>query len=349
MSATFTTNESSQSVPRPTLASVARIAGVSRQTVSNVLAAPERVSPATLAHVQEIIKQVGYRPNLAARQLRTGRSRVIGFRLYPVTDGINGAVLDRFLHALTEQAQADGYRIVLFTADDDADEVLQYRSLLDTTDIDAFVLSSTHHGDVRTQWLCDEGIPFVTFGRPWAIDVDPDQAKHSWVDVDGAAGTMAATGDLWDRGHRRIGYLGWPEGSGVGDERRRGWAEALAQRGATASDIAALDHGTLDGVRNGEVAATALIESAAPTAIVCASDSIALGAIEAVQLVEQEIEVIGFDDTPVAAAIGLSSVAQPLTEAARVALDLLLVQLGERPGFQRQHVLLDAQLVLRAR
>ncbi|HMO09989.1 MAG TPA: LacI family transcriptional regulator, partial [Actinotalea sp.] len=68
----------------------------------------------------QVIDELGYRPHAAARQLRTRRSRVLGLRLEPTRDGINGAVLDRFTHALTEQAQIRGYRIMLFTAPDDA-------------------------------------------------------------------------------------------------------------------------------------------------------------------------------------------------------------------------------------
>ena len=111
--------------PRPTLETVARRAAVSRQTVSNVLNSPHIVRPETLQRVLEVIEEVGYRPNAAARQLRTRRSQVLGLRLQPVADGINGAVLDRFLHSLTEQAQVRGYRIMLFTASDDDVEIAQ--------------------------------------------------------------------------------------------------------------------------------------------------------------------------------------------------------------------------------
>ena len=104
---------------RPTLASLASELGVSRQTISNVLNAPHKVKPATRERIQAAIAAAGYRPSAAARQLRTQRSMNLGMRLFPATDGINGAVLDRFLHALTEAAQSAGYRLPLCCADAD--------------------------------------------------------------------------------------------------------------------------------------------------------------------------------------------------------------------------------------
>src|SRR5690606_24763122 len=193
-----------------TIRTVARRAGVSVQTVSNVLNSPHLVRPETREHVQAVIDQLGYRASQAARQMRSGRSRLIGVRIEPARDGINGNVLDRFLHELTEAAARAEFRIVLYTAADDTAEIQAYQDLLAAYSPDGFVLTSTHPGDPRPGWLLDKGVPFVTFGRPWG---GPD--RHPWVDVDGAAGTGMATRHLLAAGHRRIGFLGSPEGAGV--------------------------------------------------------------------------------------------------------------------------------------
>lgn len=134
-------------MPRPTLASLAGELAVSRQTISNVLNAPHKVKPATRERVQAAIVAAGYRPSAAARQLRTQRSMNFGMRLLPATDGINGAVLDRFLHALTEAAQSAGYRLTLFCADSDRDEIRQYEQLLDVAGLDGFILTSSTPDD----------------------------------------------------------------------------------------------------------------------------------------------------------------------------------------------------------
>jgi DNA-binding LacI/PurR family transcriptional regulator len=346
--------------PRPTMQSVADRAGVSRQTVSNVFNAPQLVRPETLERVQAAIDEVGYRPHRVARQLRTRRSHVVGLRVRTSDDGIAGAVMDRFLHAVTDQAQALGYRIMIFTALDDRGEILQYDELLDTVEIDAFVLTDTHHDDARTSWLAERGVPFVTFGRPWdRPTADARASDHAWVDVDGSAGTRAAVEHLRSLGHRRIGFIGWPDGSEAGDDRRRGWRAAMTSRSLSTDQLDALSVGVVDTIADGARSAVDLLGKLAPTAFVCASDTLALGALTATRTAADPAgpstcAVIGFDDTPVAQAIGLSSVAQPLHEAARWALRLLIEQLTARSEDEAsaplpaRNVLLEPELVVRA-
>lgn len=322
-----------------TIATVAKYAGVSRQTVSNVLNTPEVVREETRRKVYEAVEALGYRVSQAARQMRTGRSRLIATRIEPTGDGINGSVLDRFLHALTESAAQSGYRVILYTAADDAAEIATYEDLLGSYKPDAFVLASTHHSDTRTTWLAERELPFVTFGRPWD---EPD--RHLWVDVDGAAGTTAATRHLLEAGHERIGFLGWPSGSGVGDDRRQGWRRAMTEAGL---DTAGLDHACPDEVAEAEAAVAELLgRTPAPTALVCASDSLALGAIQAARALGRPLAVTGFDDTPVARAIGLTSVSQPLEEAAARCVRLL-TRLLDGDAAAEESVLLQPSLVVR--
>jgi DNA-binding LacI/PurR family transcriptional regulator len=336
---------------KPTLVSLARDLGVSRQTISNALNAPHRVNARTLERVLPAIQESGYRPHVAGRQLRTRRSRNLAMRLFPSADGINGAILDRFLHALTEAAQRDGYRLTLFTAPDDEGEIAAIDELLSVADLDGFVLTSTHHDDARTAWLLEHDVPFVAFGRPWSSEADPFEAAHSWVDVDGGAGTAEATVSLLERGHRRIGFLGWPTGSGVGDDRRAGWQRALDAAGV--DETAELSLGVEDSVAEGARAAGELFARGA-TALVCASDSLSIGAAAAWRQVTPEVSadvpVIGFDDTPVAAALGLASVRQPIEQVAERVLALLLQRLARdarETADAPEHVLLPASLVLR--
>jgi DNA-binding LacI/PurR family transcriptional regulator len=318
-----------------TIATVARHAGVSRQTVSNVLNSPGLVRPETRDRVSDAIAHLGYRVSQAARQMRTGRSKLIAVRIEPARDGINGSVLDRFLHGLTDAAAPAGYRVMLYTATGDDGEIATYDDLLTRYDLDAFVLTSTHHGDPRTSWLAERRVPFVTFGRPWGA---PD--THPWVDVDNAAGTAAATRHLLTTGHRRIGFLGWPEGSGVGDARRSGWASTLDTPGPSAA--------TVDGIDSGAAAAHGLLTAAdPPTALVCASDSLALGALRAAGDLGRDCAVVGFDDTAVAQAVGLTSVSQPLGEAAACCMDLLAGVLDRDVVPSSATRLLEPSLILR--
>ncbi len=173
---------------RPTLVSIADELGVSRQTVSNVLNNPGIVHPATRERVAAAIKRAGYRPSAAGRALRTQRSMAIGLRLYRATDGINGAIMDRFVHSLADAAQQLGYHLTLLTADDADGEVAKLETLYHSGSIDLAVLTDTGTGDSRPDRLAAAGIPFVAFGRPWG-SARPD--AHPWVDVDGSAGSAA--------------------------------------------------------------------------------------------------------------------------------------------------------------
>lgn len=331
---------------RPSIETVAERAGVSRQTVSNVLNSPQLVRPETMARVLAAIEETGYRPHRAARTLRTRRSQLIAARMHAPSDGIGGALLDAFLHALTSHAAQRDYRILLYTAEDDTQEIAAYDELLRDHDLDAFVLTGTHRDDVRTDWLARHDTPFVTFGRPWGAE-----AAHGWVDVDGASGVYDATRHLIRRGHRRIGFVGWPEGSGVGDDRRSGYLAACTEERL---DISALNRSVVDDLGAGRAAGAELLNLASPpTAFVCVSDSIALGVwteITARGLTPgREVAVIGFDDTPTASVIGLSSVAQPVGEIAAASFDLLAEALDGAPGAAcAKQLLLPPSLVVRA-
>lgn len=330
----------------PTVSDVAHAASVSRQTVSNVLNAPDRVRPDTQERVLAAIDSLGYRPHASARRLRTQSSSTIGIRLDPMSDGISGSVLDRFLHALTEQADRIGLRVLLFTASDPDDEISQFRRLIDGADVDAFVLTSTFHGDPRTEWLIGRNQRFVTFGRPWGIN-DMEDPAHLWVDVDGRSGVRQATQHFIESGARRIGYLGWPTGSGTGDDRRTGWLEALATAALDSSD---LEEHADDSVGSGTSAMHRLLSRGPVDAVVAASDGLALGALVASG---GKLPVIGFDNTPVAASLGFSSVDQRLGAVAEGVLELLTGHHGghahtAHAAADPRHRLIEPRLVLHA-
>jgi DNA-binding LacI/PurR family transcriptional regulator len=336
----------------PTVEDVAALAGVSRQTVSNVLNTPDIVRPATRERVEDAIAQLGYHPHASARRLRTRQSATIGIRLAPMVNGVSGSILDQFLHAITEQADKRGMRITLFTATDPDDEIQHYRRLRDGADVDAFVVTATQYDDPRIDWLAAEHVPFVAFGRPWGAE-HRDDPERLWVDVDGRAGVRAATEHLLGRGLTRIGYLGWPKGSGTGDDRRHGWEDALRTVAGGASAHLAVE--TEESVPLARMAVERLLHSGADIdALVCASDSLALGAMMAVREAGlPHFPVIGFDNTPVAKAVGLSSVDQRLDEVAAGTLELLMGATGRRVlphGSNRPdsgHRLITPQLVVR--
>ena len=332
---------------QPTVEDVARLAGVSRQTVSNVLNAPDVVRAPTRARVEAAIEQLGYAPSMAARRLRTQRSHTIGIHLDPYAGGISGIVLDRFIHALTDRATPRGLRILVYAASDAEEELRRIRQLREGGEIDRIVLTGTYTGDPRAEWLAEHEIPFVAFGRPWGDAGAPapgGAADRPWVDVDGSAGTKAATLHVLAEGDR-VAFLGWPQGSGTGDDRERGWREAM---GFDARPPADLRWTSIDSVARARAVCEEAFASGPVDAVVCASDTLALGAhLAASHSGRPDLAVIGFDNTPVAEALGISSVEQRPELVADAVLDLLAADAVNHSG--EWHRLIEPELVVRAR
>ncbi len=310
-----------------TLDDVAARAGVSAMTVSNALNHPQRLSEETLTRTLDAIRDLGYKPNRSARTLRSQTSRLIGVRVEPSRQDRAALLLDQFLHALAESASSLGYHLILCPASGDTSEVSAYQELRQTTAVDAFVLTGAHREDARLDWLREEGVAFAAFGRPW--DGPQGMDAYPWVDVDGAAGIRAAVEHVVTQGHQEVGFLGWPADSEVGQDRRRGWQEACAALGVPARVEAHVvddfdagrdaTHRLLDAPRGGPV----------PTALVCTSDTLALGVLRALSergvRAGTEVAVTGFDNSPSAALVtpGLTSIAQPLEAVAQELMRVL--------------------------
>lgn len=328
----------------PTIIDVARAAGVSRQTVSNALNTPALVREDTRRRVEQAIEQLGYRPHASARRLRTQRSSTIGVRLEPSTNGVSGALLDRFLHTLTEQAEGQGLRVLLYTARDAQHEIAQFSRLIDGADVDGLILTSTFYGDPRTEWLIAHNQRFVTFGRPWGIS-DLDDPHHFWVDVDGRDGVRQAARHLLGEGAQTVAFLGWPRGSGTGDERRRGWEDALEEAGVPLG--ARIEAETTESIPAARAATRELLQAHPEVdALVAVSDTAALGALIAS---DGALPVVGFDNTSVAESIGFSSVDQRLDEVATDILRLLGDVGSTSSAHPDAHALVTPELVARRR
>lgn len=312
---------------RVTIHDVARAAGVSRQTVSNAVNKPERVRPDTLERVRTAIDDLGYQPSSSAQSLRSRRVGAIGVELH--TLGSHNATTAPVLTALSIRAARHDCHLVPFGSESGHPMLEGYRVMWARRLVDSFLLTETHHGDPRPPWLEHHGIPYATFGRVW-----DDPTFTRWVDVDGAAGTRTAVRHCVDRGYRTIGFLGWPEGSVVGDDRREGWSRAAESagpsvRGPSASAEQDLD----DAVR----AAGGLLDALSiGDAVVCASDVLALGVHHA--LVRRGLEpgrdvgVVGFDGSETADMHHITSVAQPFDAIAEEALRLVRSALTDEPA-----------------
>lgn len=330
--------------PRVTINDVARAAAVSRQTVSNVVNSPERVAPLTLERVEREIQRLGFRPSRAAQQLKQERAGAWGLEINSQGFGRLGAILDSFLVSLTTGSRRHGSHVVPFTTPDPTSPIASYDDLIARRIADGFVLTDTRHDDPRPAWLDANQVPYAAFGRVW-----DDPSVTSWVDVDGASGVDAAVRHLADQGYERIGFLGWPEGSPVGDDRRSGWARATAELGLAHPEWHASTHQTLS---QASAAAAPLIDALGTGgALVCASDALALGAWQVLTRrglrCGVDFGLVGFDDTDIAQALDLTSLRQPLDEVADHVLHLLGT--GAEPHAPATHgLLLSPELVVRS-
>lgn len=312
--------------------------------MSNVVNAPERVAAGTLERVQREIVRLGFRPSRAAQQLKKERAGAWGLEINSHGFGRLGAVLDSFLVALTAASRRHGSHIVPFIAPDPASPIPSYQDLVASRIADGFVLTDTRHHDPRPPWLDANQVPYAAFGRVW-----DDPSVTSWVDVDGASGIAAAVRHLADQGYERIGFLGWPEGSPVGDDRHSGWARATAELGIAHPEWCATTGQLVD---SASAAAAPLIDALGRGgALVCASDALALGAWKV--LTERgmrcgaDFGLVGFDDTDIANALDLTSLRQPLDEVADHILHLLGTGAAPHAAAARG-LLLGPELVIRS-
>lgn len=333
---------------RITLKDVAARAGVSYQTVSKVLHNQAQVSEETRERILQAIEELGYRPNVMARNLKARESRMIGYSWRPVPPDQFNPILDKFLQSMLEATARAGYHILPFPCPSDHVQIDVYRELIYTNRVDGFVLSSTNLNDQRVAYLKEMDFPFVAFGR-----ANPEWT-FPYVDVDGAAGVGEAVRHLLDLGHRRIGLIGWPEDSLTGAFRLNGYLEAMAEAGIPPDPawIIRTEHSAT----SGQWAAGQLLDlppARRPTAIVVLSDVMAVGAMNEIQdrglEVGRDVAVIGFDDVPLAQYLRppLTTLRQPIWEIGQQVISMLiqLIQ-GEEPA-ERQ-VLLPARLIVRA-
>ncbi len=268
---------------RASMADVARIAGVSAQTVSRVVNASPRVDPATRARVEEAMARSGYRIHRAARALRTGRSGTIGVVVSTLSTVGNSLMLE----AVTDAAAARDHDVAVVTLGaGDAAEALER---LNEQGVDGVVVINEASALVRSADL-------PTALRLVVVDSPPDD-RFAGVETDHAGGAAAATAHLLAHGHRTVAHIAGPESSYAAAERERGWRETLERAGCP---VGALVRGSWTSASGYDAAMTLLDAGTLGTALFVANDQMALGALRALAehgaRVPEDVSVVGFDD-----------------------------------------------------
>ncbi|WP_234416076.1 MULTISPECIES: LacI family DNA-binding transcriptional regulator [unclassified Actinomyces] len=325
---------SAQAVPgtvgrRPGMMDVARLAGVSHQTVSRVINRPESVRPATLAKVRAAIDQLGYRPNMAARALVTASTRMIGV----VTTGSHFQGPASTTAAIEVAARQAGYATLVTAlkreADDAEKEIRDVFDFLIERGVDGIIAVAPQTWIATSAERVARAVPLVVV----ADGLTPSERIHV-VSVDQELGARMAVGHLLGLGRKRIAHLAGPADWYDALARARGWRAALEDAGC---EIPPMLTGDWSAERGYEVGAE-MVARGLPDAVFCANDLMALGVLAALRdqgvRVPEEVAVVGFDDTPGTAFFSppLTTVRQPFDELGVLCMEVLLRAIDGEAG-----------------
>ncbi|MEO1678321.1 MAG: LacI family DNA-binding transcriptional regulator [Pseudomonadota bacterium] len=307
---------------RVTSLDVAAAAGVSQSAVSRVFTPGASVSPKMAERVRKAAAELGYRPNVLARSLITGRSRIIGLVVAYLHNQFYPEALERLSNAL----QAQGYHILVFVARGRGPEVEKVVEELLDYQVDGIVAASVGLSDELFTRCEAAGIPVVLFNR------GHQDRGLSQVTSDNLAGGRLAAEFLIAGGHRRIAHISGWQGATTGRDREAGFRAALDAAGLTPVALA-------DGMYEREIAAQFAIEiwqAERPDAIFVGNDHMAFGVMDALRYdlgidVPGEVSVVGYDDVQAAswAAYSLTTVRQPANRMVEATVRTLLSQIED--------------------
>ncbi|MEU6375558.1 LacI family DNA-binding transcriptional regulator [Streptomyces sp. NPDC046909] len=324
---------------RVSMADVAKLAGVSSQTVSRVSNGHPGVIDATREQVLAAMRELGYRPNSAARALRYGQFNTIGVILFSLASTGNS----RTVEAIATHAAAEGYAITLIPIDvPTQDNVLGAFTRMGELAVDAVVVIMEVH-------LLDTGSVQLPPGVHVVV-VDSDAGdRYTVVDTDQADGTRKAVRHLLDLGHRTVWHLAGPEESFAGQRRTQAWRAVLEEEGRAVPEPLRGDWSA----ESGYAAGLALAAEPGCTAVFAANDQMALGLLRAFHergvRVPEEVSVVGFDDIPEAAYFvpPLTTVHQDFAEVGHRCVQKALQQIREPGGTRPGTDLVPTRLVVR--
>ncbi len=327
-----------------TLEDIARMSGVSRSTVSRVINGDPKVNQRTRKKVEQIIQEINFQPNMAARGLAAGHTRVIGL-VIPV--GVSFIFTDPYFPLLIQGVSAaciaHEYSVMLWLAEPKYERKtigqILYGGLIDGVVVSALALD-----DPLVDRLFESNRPFITVGR------HPTNEKISYVDVDNRSGAYLGVSYAFRAGHKKVALIGGPLNTISGLDRHQGYLDALHERGLSLQPelVAEGDYSDSSGYQ-----AMKRLLPQRPDAVFVASDAMAFAAMRAIQeaglSIPQDIAVVGFDDIPPSATSNppLTTVRQPILGTGKMAAEMLIEMIAH-PNPQPRRVVLPTELVVRA-
>jgi LacI family transcriptional regulator len=306
--------------------------GLSQTTVSRAMSGYPEVKPETRARVLEAAERLGYRPNISAQRLATGRAGAIGIVFQG--GGRFGPHSSEFMGGLSTRLQRDGIDILVSTVETEEEEAAAYRRLAASKRVDAVIVHTPACTDARIALLQALDLPFIVHGRSEA------KKPFAFLDIDNFGAIATATKHLSDLGHRRIALINGDTASTYARDRENAWRTTLAARGLQA-DPALVGHGEFTDETGFRLMQSFLALPAPPTAIIAGSMMSALGAMRAIRIaglaLGDDVSLIAHDDvfpylSPDNLVPALTTTQSPIRTAGERIGDMALRLLqGEKP------------------
>ncbi|MEM9578003.1 MAG: LacI family DNA-binding transcriptional regulator [Pseudomonadota bacterium] len=319
---------------------VAEKAGVSRSAVSRVFTPGASVSASTREKVRKAAAALGYRPNVLARSLNTGRSRIVGLVVAYLENQFYPEAIER----LSKTLQAKGYHVLVFMASNDnkatqsvIDELLDYQ-------VDAIIAASVGLSSDLTNRCEDLGIPIVLFNR------HQYDSQLTSVASDNIAGGRKLAEFLVAGGHQRVAHIAGWEGASTQIDREAGFLEGLRNANLP---LFAREIGNFDFETAKEAARRMFTAAEKPDAVFVANDHMAFAVMDVLRFelrlrVPEDISVVGYDDVAIAhwPSYDLTTVRQPANRMVTATTNALFARL-ENPAIPARQIVLEGPLMIR--
>jgi len=319
---------------------VAKLAGVSQSAVSRVFTPGASSSKKTNELVRKAAAELGYRPNVLARSLITGKSRMIGL----VVAYLDNYFYPEALELLSSALQKKGYHVLIFMSGNKegdiaeaVDEILDYQ-------VDGIIAASVSMSSDLAKRCTSAGVPVVLFNRT------QDDDRLSAVTSDNFQGGQKVARFLLAGGHKRIGYIAGWEGASTQRDREKGFTEELVRNG---QELYAREVGNFNSDEARQAARTMFSKQNFPDAVFVANDAMAIAVIDVIRFelglqVPEQVSVVGYDDVPISSwpAYDLTTVRQPANRMVAETVSILIESIENKTTTARR-VEIDGPLMVR--
>ena len=319
---------------------VAKLAGVSQSAVSRVFTPGASSSKKTNELVRKAAAELGYRPNVLARSLITGKSRMIGL----VVAYLDNYFYPEALELLSSALQKKGYHVLIFMSGNKegdiaeaVDEILDYQ-------VDGIIAASVSMSSDLAKRCTSAGVPVVLFNRT------QDDDRLSAVTSDNFQGGQKVARFLLAGGHKRIGYIAGWEGASTQRDREKGFTEELVRNG---QELYAREVGNFNADEARQAARTMFSKQNFPDAVFVANDAMAIAVIDVIRFelglqVPEQVSVVGYDDVPISSwpAYDLTTVRQPANRMVAETVSILIESIENKTTTARR-IEIDGPLMVR--